>query len=186
VAAEIGGRLHLIGGRDPGGDTGRHDVYDPVGDTWTTAAPMPTPRDHATGAVLDGALHVAAGRPGGMSVHEVYDPAADSWHTAAPLPTGRNSVAGAVLNGRFLVLGGEDGGEQQVYSEVEAYDPGTDTWTALAPLPQPMQGTGAVVTGGRLFLPGGGPGAGGTAQSTLLQVLTVPHPQGQSPDRVTG
>jgi N-acetylneuraminic acid mutarotase len=110
-----------------------------------------------------------------MTVHEVYDPASDSWHTAAPLPTGRNSVAGAVLNGQFVVIGGEDGAEQQVYSEVEAYDPSTDTWTALPPVPQPMQGTGAAVTDGRLFLPGGGPTAGGTDQSTLLQVLTVPQ-----------
>jgi N-acetylneuraminic acid mutarotase len=83
-------------------------------------------------------------------------------------------VAGGVLGGRFVVLGGEDGAEQQVFTEVEAYDPGTDTWTALAPLPQPVQGTGAAVTDGRLFLPGGGPTAGGSEQSTLLQVLTVP------------
>jgi N-acetylneuraminic acid mutarotase len=103
----------------------------------------------------------------------VYDPAADSWRTAAPLPIGRNSVAGAVLGGRFVVIGGEDGAEQRVYSEADAYDPTADTWTALAPVPQSMQGTGAVVTDGRLFLPGGGPTAGGTDQSTLLQVLTV-------------
>ena len=136
---------------------------------------MPTPRDHAAGAVLDGELHVTAGRPGGMTEHEVYDPATDVWRTAAPLPTGRNSVAGAVLGGRFVVLGGEDGGEQQVYGAVEAYDPATDTWTALAPLPQPMQGTGAVVVDGRLFMPGGGPSAGGSEQSTVLQILSVPQ-----------
>jgi hypothetical protein len=107
-------------------------------------------------------------------VHEVYDPGTDSWHPAAPLPTGRNSVAGAALGGRFVVIGGEDGGEQQVYGEVEAYDPGTDSWTALQPLPQPMPGTGAAFVDDRLFLPGGGPTAGGSEQSTLLQMLTVP------------
>jgi hypothetical protein len=61
-----------------------------------------------------------------------------------------------------------------VYDEADAYDPRTNTWTALPPLPQAMQGIGAAVTDGHLFVPGGGPTAGGTEQSTLLQVLSVP------------
>jgi hypothetical protein len=62
-----------------------------------------------------------------------------------------------------------------VYNEVDGYDPGTDSWTALTPVPQPVQGTGAVVSGAQVFLPGGGPAAGGTQQSTVLQVLSVPR-----------
>ena len=75
----LGGRLHLVGGRTKDGDTGRHDVYDPAADRWTVAAPMPTARDHAAAAVVNGVLHVAAGRPGGMTVHEAYDPRSGRW-----------------------------------------------------------------------------------------------------------
>jgi len=61
---------------------------------------------------------------------------------------------------------------------VDAYDPKTDTWTALTPMPQPMQGIGAAVTDGQLFVPGGGPAAGGSQQSDVLQVLSVPPSPG--------
>jgi hypothetical protein len=171
----LSGRLHLVGGRSPAGDTGRHDVYDPTTNRWTLAAPMPTARDHTAAAVVDGVLHVAAGRPGGMAVHEAYDARTGHWSTLAPLPFGRSSVAGAALAHRFLVIGGEDASEQKVYREVDAYDPRTQRWARLRPLPAGLQGIGAVVVGGRLLLPGGGPAAGGAQQSDRLLVLSARH-----------
>ncbi len=47
------------------------EAYDPVSDTWTTLAPMLTPRAGTSGAVLSGALHV----PGGARVL-LYQPSA--------------------------------------------------------------------------------------------------------------
>jgi N-acetylneuraminic acid mutarotase len=168
----LDGRLHLIGGKTTGGaDTGEHDVYDPATDRWTTAAPMPTARDHAAAAVVDGVVHVAAGRPDDLGVHEAYDPRTDRWTTLAPLPRGRSSLAGAALDGRFVVLGGENGSESAVYTEVDAFDPGAGRWTTLAPLPQGRQGIGAAVVNGRLYLPGGGPTAGPAEQTNTTLIL---------------
>jgi len=69
-------------------------VYDTTADTWTGAAPMPTPRDHLASASRDGLVHVIGGRSATLgltgSTHEVYDPASNTWSTAAELPTGRS------------------------------------------------------------------------------------------------
>ncbi|MCW2620585.1 MAG: Kelch repeat type 1-containing protein, partial [Frankiales bacterium] len=171
VAVVLGGEIHYVGGRSGGLETGEHDVYDPATDRWATAAPMPTPRDHAAAAVVAGVLHVAAGRPGDLAVHEAYDPATGRWATLAPLPTGRSSVAGAELNGRFVVLGGEPAGERSVSAEVDAYDPASRSWARLPDLPGGRQGIGAAVVDGILYLPGGGPTGGGDRQSDTLLVL---------------
>ena len=171
MAVAQAGRLHYVGGKTRGQDTGEHDVYDPATNRWTTAAPMPTARDHAAGAVVHGLLYVAAGRPGELRTLEVYDPATDRWAAATALPAGRSSVAAAAFGGLFLVLGGEDAGERHVVRDVDAYDPARRRWTTLTPLPAGRQGIGAAVVGSRLYLPGGGPTAGGSAQSDTLLVL---------------
>ena len=46
AAAELGGLLHVFGGRSARqGMTGTiHDVYDPLANVWTSAAPVPTGR----------------------------------------------------------------------------------------------------------------------------------------------
>jgi N-acetylneuraminic acid mutarotase len=134
---------------------------------------MPTPRDHAAGAVVDGRLYVAAGRPHDLTVAESYDPATDRWTTLSPLPLGRSSLAGAALGGRFVVLGGEHPGERHVDAEVDAYDPATRRWSRLPDLPAGRQGIGAAVVHDRLYLPGGGPSGGGSRQSNTLLVLAA-------------
>jgi N-acetylneuraminic acid mutarotase len=68
AAAVRAGRLLVLGGEGnpdhPRGVFPQVESYDPASDTWTTHAPMPTPR-HGTGAAsLDGRIHV----PGGADV----------------------------------------------------------------------------------------------------------------------
>jgi hypothetical protein len=133
---------------------------------------MPTARDHAAAAVLDGRIYVTGGRPGSLAVTEVYRAASDDWTTDAPLPLGRSSIAAVALDGHFVVIGGEDSSERRVYSEVDALDPQTHQWTRLPELPSGRQGIGAVVVGRRLYVPGGGPSGGGGAQAQTLYVLS--------------
>lgn len=171
VAAAIGGRIHVVGGRAPKGasnfaygdhaDTDHHLVYDVASDAWSRAAPALTKRNSAAGALIDGLWHVAGGRhvvDGPSDAHEVYDPKEDRWRTAAPMPkgSGAGGNAAGVIGGKLYVFGGEyfhDGGH--VHAEVWSYDPKTDAWAAEAPMPTPRHGLGGVTIGDAIWLVGG-------------------------------
>jgi len=88
------------------------EVYDPKTGTWSTAAPMPTPRmlfAAATGA--DGKIYLIGGQTswGGppLSLVEIYDPPTNSWSKGPSLRIGRvGHAAVATGDGTIWVLGG--------------------------------------------------------------------------------
>ncbi len=142
--AEVGGKIHAIGGR--GLDkivVAIHEVYDPATGKWSQAAPLPTARDHMGVVVVDGKIHVIGGRTAdgtdNTNLHDVYDPATNSWQSAAPLLTARSSGAAAYYHGMILYTGGECL-NRKTFSENEAYDPKTNRWQTLAPLPAGRHG----------------------------------------------
>src|SRR5690606_6324908 len=110
AVAVLNGKIHVIGGNaanagalnpaehNVGPDAssvGTHEVFDPATGQWTRLPPMPTARNHAGAAVLNGRIHVFAGRVGSndtLFVHEVFDPATNAWTTAPRVPTGRRGV----------------------------------------------------------------------------------------------
>ena len=179
------GRIHLVTGSLHGstqaeqGATGTHLVYDPAADDWSEAAPAPTARSSATGAVIDGQLYVAGGRRresgeiSNLGILERYDPGTDAWTTLAPLPQPSGGLAGAALDGTLYVFGGEyfsEGGG--VYEHTWAYDPQADTWTGLSPMRTPRHGLAGAATDGRVFAIGGNTAAGiGAATSTTVETL---------------
>jgi N-acetylneuraminic acid mutarotase len=66
VAAVIGGLVYVAGGNlssNPSVDniTTLMEIYDPVGDSWSTGPPMLTPRGEAMEGVIGGKLYVAGG-----------------------------------------------------------------------------------------------------------------------------
>ena len=186
VALSVDDRIHLVTGSLHGsteakqGATGTHLVYDAGADAWSEAAPAPTARSSATGAVIDGQLYVAAGRrreSGGITnlgTLERYDPAADAWTTLAPLPQPSGGLAGAALDGTLYVFGGEYfSGGGGVYEHTWAYDPQADEWTELPPMPTPRHGLAGVTINRRVFAIGGNTAAGiGAASSSHVEVLT--------------
>jgi N-acetylneuraminic acid mutarotase len=177
--AVVNGRIHAIGGNAAAAETldrgahhvgeddssvGTHEVYDPVTDTWQRLEPMPTARNHHGAAVLDGRIHVVAGRVGRnfeMRVHEVYDPATDSWTRAPEVPTGRSGIAVVVREGRMYVFGGETFADPaRTFDEAERFDPAVGEWQALPPMPTARHGLGAAVVGGVIHVISGGPSPG--------------------------
>lgn len=185
VATSLGDRIHIVGGRAPKGaanlaygdhaDTDRHFVYDPVANTWSTAAPALSARNSAAGAVINGLWHVAGGRhvtDGPSDAHEVYDPKEDRWRTAAPMPkgSGAGGNAAGVLGGQLYVFGGEyfhDGGK--VHAEVWRYDPRADAWHAATSMPTPRHGLGAVVIDDAIWLVGGAKKPSGSETSNAVE-----------------
>ena len=185
VAASLGDRIHIVGGRRPKGatnaaygdheDVDRHLVFDPSANTWSKAAPALSSRNSAAGAVINALWHVAGGRSvagGPTDAHEVYDPKEDRWRSAAPMPkgSGAGGNAAAAVNGKLYVFGGEyfdNGG--RVHPEVWVYDPKTDVWTGTAPMPTPRHGLGAVTLNNEIWLVGGAKKPSGNDTSDVVE-----------------
>ena len=131
------------------------EAYDPLSDSWTTKAQLPTPRAGVGVAMLNGKLFAVGGSVGSMILPtvEAYDPQTDSWTTKAPLPTARTNPSVSVINGILYAVGGTDG--TSVLTTVEAYDPVSDMWSAKAPLPIATLSAGSGVVGGVLHVFGG-------------------------------
>lgn len=184
TAGVISNRLYLAGGRQPLSgrnldwndhtDVGTLLMFD--GDHWEELAAMPTARNSAAGGVIDGRLHVVAGRTvegGNTSVHEVYDPGTDRWETLAPMPKAQGGLASGVVGGKLYTFGGEwfdNGGG--VYPDAWAYDPITDRWEHLPDMPQPRHGLGGVTIDASIYLIGGALRRGGSQTSTAVEIYT--------------
>ena len=101
VAAEVGGKIYVIGGATtvegskdpfftffgPSRVLGTNEVYDPATNKWQSRKPMSVPRNHAFGGVVNGKIYVIGGRTGhgfilsatNTDVVEEYNPVNDSW-----------------------------------------------------------------------------------------------------------
>lgn len=194
AVAVLNGKIHVIGGNaanagalnpaehNVGPDAssvGTHEVFDPATGQWTRLPPMPTARNHAGAAVLNGRIHVFAGRVGSndtLFVHEVFDPATNAWTTAPRVPTGRSGVAVVVFGGEAYVFGGEAFATQEVtFREAERYDPVTNQWELVPPMPTGRHGLGAAVVGEFIYVIAGGPRPG-FWYSNVNERLTVTIP----------
>jgi kelch-like protein 17 (actinfilin)/kelch-like protein 20 len=139
-------------------------AYDPQTDTWTTLAPMPTPRAFlAVTAGKDGRIYAIGGQSAGQDtshVVEAYNPATNSWATLAPMPTARHSLAAATGDdGRIYAFGGYISAGQAV-NTVEVYDPQANSWQAVAPMLSARDSLAGAVSQGRIFALGGQYGTG--------------------------
>lgn len=189
VAAAIDNRIHIVGGRRNTGadnmsygdhtDSNSHLVFDPDANAWQIAAPAPTPRNSAAGALIGKSWHVVGGRQlsgGPIDTHEVYDPADDTWRTAAPLPegVGAGGNAAGVINGKLYAFGGEFFGPSGggVHAEVCAYDPQTDTWEIIGEMPTPRHGLGGVTMADAIYAVGGATRPGGNGTSAAVERLS--------------
>ena len=167
--------MYAIGGRDPKDQVqATHDIFDPMKQTWTPAAPLPVARDHLSAVVADGKIHVIGGRTGDYTEvtanHDVYDPASDTWSQAPSLPTPRSAMAATLYKNMIVVFGGEcrDG---KTFSENEGYDLATGQWKTLQPA-EGRHGFGAATIGDRAYFVAGAHGCGSNMVSKELRVFT--------------
>jgi N-acetylneuraminic acid mutarotase len=123
------------------------ELYDPVSNTWSDAAPMAQPRSNHTATLLsNGKVLVAGGEnlvPGAgfvsiLSTAELYDPATNTWSPAAPMGKARLLFGATLLNnGKVLVAGGVGHAGPTVYlSSAELYAPPPTPGPPLAPWPK--------------------------------------------------
>lgn len=214
-AAVVDGLIYAIGGAvavpllDAYGNSittnayfGTVEAYDPVANTWTTKATMPTPRWGMTVSVVNGLIYAIGGWAGWpeLSVVEVYDPATDTWSTTipgtstllTPMPTARDDFGFAVVNGLIYAIGGDINAYDPYVvpaipcctTVMEAYDPVTNTWTTKAPMPTMRDDFDAVVMDGVIYALAGsldGRLAGGGISYTTVEAYSssnIPTPRG--------
>lgn len=155
---------------------GTVEAYDPVANTWTTKATMPTPRWGSTVSVVNGLIYAIGGWGGWpeLSVVEVYDPVSNSWSTTVPvnaattaagtagapltpMPTARDDFGFAVVNGIIYAIGGDTNTFDDVArtpcctTVVESYDPVANTWTTKTPMPTIRDDFDASVVDGVIY-----------------------------------
>jgi hypothetical protein len=145
-AAVLNGIVYVAGGSDAspsGGGRRLSDffAYDPRDGRWTPLPPMPTAREGAGMAVLDGRVYVAGGnlfdRGPSATALESYDPATRAWTREPPMPYPRSHPAAAALAGRLYVFGGAPLGGQATRT-AQVYDPRSRRWTVVdGPAPAP-------------------------------------------------
>jgi N-acetylneuraminic acid mutarotase len=174
----VNGKVYIVGGcvNDvcPAGLKATQ-VYDPISDSWSSAADYPSRILFPACGGINGKLYCAGGvkdpkdGQGGVKAGYVYDPATNEWSPVAdiPLPGGLGASFYAAANGKLLMSAGVSGVE--LTNQGVAYDPTSDSWSALPNASEPiMRGAGACgfyAIGGITSLFGG---AQVTAKATVL------------------
>ncbi len=127
----VNGKIYAIGGAAPRGDGGFNHLstveeYNPVTDTWTKKADMPTPRGIFSTSVVNGKIYAIGGYNGAfLPTVEAYDPVTNSWTRKADMPTARSNLSAGTVNGKIYAIGGLPiPGFSNALSVVEEYDTG--------------------------------------------------------------
>ncbi|MFH1716909.1 MAG: kelch repeat-containing protein [Planctomycetota bacterium] len=159
-SAVVDDKIYVIGGYSGGDSCGGTTVeeYDPVTDTWTRKADMPTRRWSLATCAMDGKIYAIGGAPSscsptGLNIVEQYDPITDTWTRKANIPTGLWGLCTNVVNGKIYTIGGRPG--MTAVPNTYEYDPSTDTWTRKADIPVATSQMGSVVLGDKIIVIGG-------------------------------
>lgn len=130
----VNGKIYAIGGIGPHPDIvdpgpagaiilSTVEEYDPVTDTWTQKADMPTPRGCSTSAV-NGKIYAFGGRGSNddiLSTVEEYDPETDTWTKKPDMPTPRIRFSTSAVDGKIYAIGGWLDPFPRVTGAVEAF-----------------------------------------------------------------
>jgi hypothetical protein len=158
----VGRKLHYFGGlKDGFVDASEHYVLDldSGATSWTTAAPLPNPRNHLGATVLNGKIYAIGGQHGrdettqNQSTVQTYDPATDTWKSVASLPKPRSHFGNStfVVNGAIWIVGGVTQGRTPL-SDVTRYDPVSNTWKEIEALPAARKAPVGRLINGKVYI----------------------------------
>lgn len=135
------------------------NVNEPVRQpTWTSAAPMPTPRTEVGGAAIDGTIYVVGGFDGfarTVATVEAFDVAKNAWSTVRQLPKPVHHPTVVAFGGKLYVFGGLTGLAMTPVDTVYIYDPERDAWSRGKDMPEAAGAQAAAIYEGRIHLFGG-------------------------------
>lgn len=136
------GRILFTGGFNGTANVATVDIYDPVSNTISAAAPMNYARSSHTAVLLeDGRVLVAGGFNPDLDFQmdecEIYDPFLDTWTEIAPLSMSRDNHASIAINDNAVMVSGGrtfNGGLNlfEGIANAEIYDIENDEWTTIS------------------------------------------------------
>ena len=189
-AAAVGAKIYFYGGsvRAAGSDTYSDQKTTWVLDTanqsagWKQKADFPAPRNHMSGAAVNGVVYAFGGQNAGNEGQgnqkrvDRYDPAANTWSRMADMPTARGHITSSTfaVAGKVIVGGGTQNGNVPS-KEVAVYDPSANKWTVTTPLPSGRKNPVMGATGGKLV---SATGYNGTGTRTVWVSTTIPDLDG--------
>jgi N-acetylneuraminic acid mutarotase len=167
----LGTHLHYFGGAIRPSDenviSSDHDDHWVLDSTdpdaiWSELAPMPNPRNHLGGCVVNEKIYAIGGqnladeKSSNLALVDAYDPATDTWTSVAslPLPIGHLTSNALVYEGRILVVSGITQGSTKL-NTVYAYNPVQNAWSELTPLPEPRHSPVSAIVEDTLIVAGG-------------------------------
>jgi N-acetylneuraminic acid mutarotase len=159
AAAAVNNKIYIIGGIHNGFpcQTRNNEVeeYDPVTNTVTRKANMPTAREYLGVAVVNNKIYAMGGVSnfGVVNTVEVYDPQTNVWTTVAGMPTAKYYFSIAEANGKIYTIAGCNG--TTAISNVEEYNPQTNVWTTKTNLSASWQCHDATSFNGKIYVAGG-------------------------------
>jgi len=161
-AAVCNDKIYLIGGLEKKGgiyydtDSNKNEMYDPLNNTWTEKAPLPSPRQTAAIIAFGGKIYVISGKVKYDDRNDVfvYDPKNDSWQTRTPMPETRFISGVAVVKDKIIVITGVDGRGCRE-SKIFAYEPLKDRWHDLGKVPRNFMLAGVASVGNKFYILGG-------------------------------
>lgn len=159
AVAVFDGKIHVMGGDTDGDEFDSwpaydHDVFDPVTNTWSTRADIPTMSNLHGAATVGGKIYVAATSG---HIHQ-YDPATDSWSELNTFFDDGHWVLRKVVAhaDKIYFVGGHKWptvccNGPQPSNEVHRFDPASLTWETMPPMSTPHGEHAAAVAGGSIY-----------------------------------
>ena len=155
----VGDKIYMFGGNPAGASAtylAYNHQYDPVANTWSAKAPLPSARGWHIGAYVRGKIYSIGGHNNSSAAianNDCYDIAGDAWSTKAARPrVGLAALFGTWRDSLIYVMGGWDGTSASGMTNVDIYDPFSDAWSVGTDLPQNADMGGAAIVGDTIYI----------------------------------